>query len=210
MQGSTDIGLPSGADLQQDLMALLGGGFAASEAPVHHITDFELWLPTRHTGIFALDFPTPPGTTPLMFITVSLVDPEPKPAAEEKPKETTEAPKELPKGIPVEGKPGFLLSPYAPDKGYVDVTDRPPGTKVACAISGKHFTVPDPADHQILPKETPDSTPASELPVGIPVPEKPGYLMSPYAPDKGYIRATNVPSGAKIQCNYTHKLFRAP
>jgi hypothetical protein len=32
-------------------------------------------------------------------------------------------------GTPVPGKPGLVVSPFAPDTGYVDVTGFPPGTE---------------------------------------------------------------------------------
>jgi hypothetical protein len=45
-------------------------------------------------------------------------------------------------GIPVPGKPGLVTSPFAPDKGYVDVTGFPPGTAVEDPYTGKVFLTP--------------------------------------------------------------------
>ncbi len=45
-------------------------------------------------------------------------------------------------GQPVVGKKGFVYSPYAPDKGQVDVQDIPSGTKVKCPYTNKVFRVP--------------------------------------------------------------------
>lgn len=58
--------------------------------------------------------------------------PAPEPAAGE----------ELPYGIPVAGQKGKVMSPYAPDKGQVDVDGYKRGTRVECPYSGKHFRVP--------------------------------------------------------------------
>lgn len=67
-------------------------------------------------------------------------DTPPPPPAETKP---APPPREdLPFGTPVVGKKGFVYSPYAPDKGYVDVTDMAAGTKVECPYTGKRFRVP--------------------------------------------------------------------
>jgi len=45
-------------------------------------------------------------------------------------------------GTPVPGKPGFVTSPFAPDKGYVDVTGFPPRTAVEDPYTGKIFLTP--------------------------------------------------------------------
>jgi hypothetical protein len=49
---------------------------------------------------------------------------------------------DLPFGTPVVGKKGFVYSPYAEDKGYVDVETLKRGTRVKCPYTGKHFRVP--------------------------------------------------------------------
>lgn len=56
-------------------------------------------------------------------------------------KKQSEASK-LPYGIPIPGKVGFVYSPFASEKGMVDVTDVPTGTKVECPYTGKTFRVP--------------------------------------------------------------------
>lgn len=58
---------------------------------------------------------------------------------ESKPAVTRE---DLPFGQPVVGKKGYVYSPYAPDKGQVDVDGIPAGTKVKCPYTGKVFRVP--------------------------------------------------------------------
>jgi hypothetical protein len=51
-------------------------------------------------------------------------------------------PQNIPYGTPVAGKPGFVMSPYAPGNGYVDVRGFPPGTEVKDPYTGKVFLVP--------------------------------------------------------------------
>ena len=48
----------------------------------------------------------------------------------------------IPAGIPVSGKPGFVISPYARDKGYVDIRGFAHGTKVHCPYTHRIFIVP--------------------------------------------------------------------
>jgi len=45
-------------------------------------------------------------------------------------------------GTSVPGKPGLVMSPFAPDSGYVDVTGFPPGTAVEDPYTGKIFLTP--------------------------------------------------------------------
>jgi hypothetical protein len=49
-------------------------------------------------------------------------------------------------GIPIKGKPGFVLSPYAPDKGFVDVRGFPVDSDVRDPYTGKIMKVPVPVE----------------------------------------------------------------
>ncbi|HEX4086350.1 MAG TPA: hypothetical protein VHY22_15655 [Chthoniobacteraceae bacterium] len=49
---------------------------------------------------------------------------------------------DYPYAQPVPGKPGFVVSPYAPGSGYVDVRGFAPGTEVKDPYTQKIFLVP--------------------------------------------------------------------
>ena len=54
----------------------------------------------------------------------------------------------LPYGTPVQGKPGLVTSPFAPDAGYVQVIGFPPGTPVEDPYTGEIFLTPQVSAHR--------------------------------------------------------------
>lgn len=76
------------------------------------------------------------GPTELPPTVAAPTEPTPAPVPTPKPRE------DLPYGIPVVGKKGMVYSPYAPEKGQVDVDGYKRGTRVECPYTGKHFRVP--------------------------------------------------------------------
>lgn len=79
--------------------------------------------------------PTPkPAPTPDVTSIAPEVTPVPTPSP-------TPAAQDYPVATPVEGKPGFVVSPYS-SSGIVDVRGYPPGTEVRDPYSGKIFLVP--------------------------------------------------------------------
>lgn len=83
--------------------------------------------PVPNTNVAAMTAPTPPSapTTPPS-------EPSPPPGATP----------ELPFGNSIEGRPGFVNSPYAAKHQLVDVTGLPVGMEVKCPYTGKLFRVP--------------------------------------------------------------------
>src|SRR6478672_8511831 len=80
--------------------------------------------------------PTQPATpTPTPTVTQPPVRPASAPP-------TRSSKRDIPYGIPVPGKPGFVTSPYSPKAGYVDVRGFPSGIEVKDPYSGKIFLTP--------------------------------------------------------------------
>jgi hypothetical protein len=49
---------------------------------------------------------------------------------------------DVPYGISVPGKPGFVTSPHAPNAGFVDARGILPGTEIKDPYTGRIFLVP--------------------------------------------------------------------
>ena len=80
--------------------------------------------------------------------------------------------------------------------------------------------IPTPTPHlaamPVLPlvrtadKVPPTKQPRRDLPYGIPLPNKPGFVTSPYAPKSGYVDVRGFPSDTEVKDPYTGKVFLVP
>ncbi len=81
-------------------------------------------------------------------VTVTLVDEKKASMAPAEPLPSPTAPVvhrasgNIPSGVPVPDKPGFVTSPHAPDMGYVDVRGYPSGSEVKCPTRGSCSSFP--------------------------------------------------------------------
>jgi len=83
--------------------------------------------------------PTPPPAMPTPTPSATTTSPPVRPASVQPIKNSK---RDIPYGIPVPNKPGFVTSPYSPKAGYVDVRGFPSGTEVKDPYSGKIFLTP--------------------------------------------------------------------
>jgi hypothetical protein len=81
----------------------------------------------------------PPVTAPTATPTATTSQPPVRPASAPPNKNSK---RDIPYGIPVPNRPGFVTSPYSPKSGYVDVRGFPSGTEVKDPYSGKIFLTP--------------------------------------------------------------------
>lgn len=75
---------------------------------------------------------------------------------------------------------------------------------------------PTPTPTQSQPQVRPASAPSQDrkskrdIPYAIPVPNKPGFVTSPYAPKSGYVDVRGFPSGTEVKDPYSGKTFLTP
>ena len=135
VEGLVELGVLDGLEMPGEFKALGLSNQGGAPRPEYFKTEYELWLPDRSTGLFVVDSPQVEGFVTLVCLTPTMVD-----AAGEPLKKTPS--NDVPAGIPVAGKSGFLLSPFARDREGIDVTRIPSGTHVKCPYTGKMLRVP--------------------------------------------------------------------
>jgi hypothetical protein len=87
------------------------------------------------------DYPPSPSATPPQSPTPTATQSQPPVRLASAPPQKNSK-RDIPYGIPVPNKPGFVTSPYSPKSGYVDVRGFPSGTEVKDPYSGKIFLTP--------------------------------------------------------------------
>ena len=68
---------------------------------------------------------------------------------------------------------------------------------------------PEPVTTRIA-SSVPAQRTRADFPYGVPVPNKPGLVISPYSPNAGYVDIRGFPTGAEVKDPYTGKVFITP
>ncbi|MEO7723671.1 MAG: hypothetical protein ABIU29_03150 [Chthoniobacterales bacterium] len=71
---------------------------------------------------------------------------------------------------------------------------------------------PTPTPLEIRPASSapPDQQRPRDLPYGVAVPNQPGLVTSPYAPNEGYVDVSAFPSSTEVMDPFTGKVFLTP
>lgn len=127
---------------------------------------------------------------------------------------STTAPKTKPAPAATEAPAPQPTKPAAPSV-TTTVPDAP--TKVAANTTPAPQPPPAPAPQtkpnpsvQQTPPEVPAPAVTAELPMGVAIPGRPGFVNSPFAAKHQLVDVTGLPTGMEVKCPYTGKLFRVP
>lgn len=126
--------------------------FNADRVGVCLPTEFEVWLQPKEIALIVLDSLSENLRT---IACISVKEKQANSEEQDWPKNLVASEREpenkvsgkdeaheMRTGFKVEGKSGFVTSPWAPEKGQVDVREIPSGSKVKCPYTGKVFLVP--------------------------------------------------------------------
>lgn len=153
--------------------------------------EFEQWVERIEDGFRLVDLPH--GAPELA----------PRPRSEmERPEYAETTPRESPRPTPPRSTEGTRPS--------LRESERQQAGSSPQRTPGSESPAPNPAPRQQAAAPSSASSTAQNFPVGVKVVGKPGFVYSPFDSDKKLVDVVGVPSGTKVKCPYTIKIFLVP
>lgn len=87
---------------------------------------------------------------------------------------------------------------------------KPPGPSQSPTNFPTPSPTPTPLEIRPATSAPPDGRRARDLPYGVTVPNRPGLVTSPYAPNQGYVDVRGFPSSTEVMDPFTGKVFLTP
>jgi hypothetical protein len=109
------------------------------------------------------------------------------------------------KKAPPASKPATKKSKTKGDEQAADYPPEPPPTLAPTATPTATTSQPP-----VRPASVPPVRTKRDIPYAIPVPNKPGFVTSPYAPKQGLVDVRGFPSGTEVKDPYSGKTFLTP
>jgi hypothetical protein len=93
-------------------------------------------------------------------------------------------------------------------KGAEQAADYPPAPPAPSPTPTPSATTSQPPIR--IASAPPTKNSKRDIPYAIPVPNKPGFVTSPYSPKAGYVDVRGFPSGTEVKDPYSGKIFLTP
>lgn len=87
---------------------------------------------------------------------------------------------------------------------------KPPEKPLEDSITAPATPVPTPVDIRVAAIAAPDPKGRRDVPYGVVVPNRPGFVTSPYAPTQGLVDVRAFPSSTEVLDPFTGKIFLTP
>ncbi|HKP04632.1 MAG TPA: hypothetical protein VJU77_14870 [Chthoniobacterales bacterium] len=108
-------------------------------------------------------------------------------------------------------KPGTTTTTKKPrTKGEQQAADYPPVPPTPPAPAPTSTPTATTSQPPVRPASAPTIKTRRDIPYAIPVPNKPGFVTSPYAPKQGLVDVRGFPSGTEVKDPYSGKTFLTP
>jgi hypothetical protein len=96
------------------------------------------------------------------------------------------------------------------DGGDASASEEEDRSQAAPSVTPTSKPMPTPVDIRPAASVSPDRKGRRDVPYGVAVPNKPGFVTSPYAPTQGYVDVRGFPSSTEVMDPFTGKTFLTP